>query len=100
MAQTGKQRSLTVSISKTVAGVLQDGYPHIYQGRNTFTYNSINYPTISTTQLATMPVDIFDDRLASFMAYVEGIEVGLSFATDTVVGSEAYRVNTTACPIG
>jgi len=96
MANTGKQRSLTVTINKRIAGVLQDGYPHVYQGRNAFG----TYLAITSSQLGQMPVTDYDARLADFEAYVEGIEVGLSFDTDIVTGSEAYKLNTTACPIG
>jgi hypothetical protein len=95
MANTGKQRSLTVTINKTIAGVLQDGYPHVHNGRLAFG----TYAAIDTLQMATMPVTDYEARLAAFKTYVEGLEVGIEFDTDTVVGSEAYKINTISCPI-
>lgn len=100
MAYTGYQRSLTVQINKTVAGVQADGYPHTYYGRNEFTWNSVTYPVIDALTLATMPVADFNTRLAAFKSYVENLEAGLDMAVDIVAGSDAYQQNTTACPIG
>ena len=99
MANTGKQRSLTVTINKTVAGVQQDGYPQTYYGRNEFTHNSVTYPAITTLQMATMPIADYNTRLAAFKAYVAALETGLDFETDTVAGKDAYQENLTACPI-
>jgi len=96
MANTGKQRSLTVTINKTIAGVVQEGYPRVYQGRNAFD----TYALITSLQMAQMPVSDYEIRLAAFENYVQGLEVGLNFTTDTVSGSEAYRDNITSCPIG
>lgn len=99
MAITGKQRSLTVTIDKTIAGVQVDGYPHTYQGRNTFTVGGTTYPAIDATQMALLPIEVYEARLEDFESYVESLEVGLDMSADVVSGSEAYRVNTTACPI-
>ena len=97
MAHTGKQRSLTVVIGKTVAGENQAGYPKTYYGRNEFTHNSVTYPVIDTLKMATMPIDDYTARLAAFKAYVESQEAGLVVAD--VVTETAYRENLTACPI-
>lgn len=99
MANTGKQRSLTMTVSKTVAGYVVDGYPRIYYGRNEFTYNGTVYAAITPLGLATIPVAIYEARLAAFKSYVEQVELGLDVDESTVVGSEAYRENLTACPI-
>lgn len=99
MANTGKQRSLTVTINKTVAGIQANGYPHTYYGRNEFTHNAVTYTAITSLQMATMPIADYNTRLAAFKAYVETLEQGLDLATDTVAGEEAYRDNLTACPI-
>ena len=99
MANTGKQRSLTLKVNKTIAGVQSEGYPHTYYGRNEFTYNGTLYPAIDALRMATMPVVDYETRLAAFKAYVEGIEAGLDVNESTVAGGEAYRINTTACPI-
>lgn len=99
MAITGYQRSLTVDIDKTIADVQADGYPHTYYGRNAFTQNGTTYDAITVQRMITMPQTVFDARLAAFMAYIEAIESGLEFDTDTVDGFEARRQNLVACPI-
>ena len=99
MANTGKQRSLTMIVNKTIAGLQAEGYPRTYYGRNEFTYNAIVYPAIEPLTMATMPVGDYETRLAEFIAYVETIETGLDVGESTTVGSEAYRVNETAWPI-
>lgn len=99
MANTGKQRSLTMNVNKTTAGVQSDGYPRTYYGRNEFTYNGVVYPAIDAFRMATMPVVDYDARLAAFKAYVETIELGLDVDETIIVGGEAYRENLTACPI-
>lgn len=99
MANTGKQRSLTVQINKTVAGVQANGYPHNYYGRNEFTWNSVTYPAIDTLTMATMPIADYQDRLADFKSYVESLESGLDIDAVVVQGSDAYQDNLGACPL-
>lgn len=99
MANTGKQRSLTVVITKTIAGVLVEGYPRTYYGRDAFSFNGVNYLAILPELLATMPVATYEARLTAFQGYVESLELGLNLATDIVEGDEPYRNNITACPI-
>ncbi len=99
MAYTGMQRSLTLQIDKTVAGVQSSGYPHLYYGRNPFTWNSTNYPAIDALQMATIPVADFEQRLSDFKEYVESLEAGLDLENDTVAGADGYQENLTACPI-
>lgn len=98
MANTGMQRSLTITVNKTVAGDQASGYPHTYYGRNEFTYNGTTYPAIDSLTLATMPVADYEARLADFKAYVESLEAGLDISAVVEAGEEAYRENTTACP--
>lgn len=100
MALTGKERSLTVQISLTIAGVLQPSYPHTYQGRNAFTWDGVDYPTISPCDMQMMSYADYATRLADFELYVQSIEVGLDISSVTVAGKEAYRDNITSCPIG
>lgn len=97
---TGKERSLTVKITKSIAGYVQDGYPHTYYGRNEFTWNGTVYPAITPTEMGKLPIDIYTARLEAFKSFVESIETGLDIDTMTVAGAEAYRTNLTACPIG
>lgn len=99
MARTGKQRSLTVTIGKTVAGVVKNGYPKTYYGANLFSHASETYLAIDALKMATMPIADYEARLAAFTAYVENLESGLIIADVIADGGEAYRDNTTACPI-
>ena len=96
---SGKQRSLTLVVDLTVKGVRPVGYPHNYYGRLQFTWNGVTYPSITTLQLATMPIADFNERLAAFNALVESLESGLVIAAVTEAGKEAYKDNLTACPI-
>lgn len=97
MANTGYQRGLTLTINKYVNGNLVSGYPNIYYGRNAFTWNSVNYPAITPTELAEMDTATFDTRLAAFKAYVQNLEAGLDI--DAVATNAAYQQNLGACPL-
>lgn len=99
MANTGYQRSLTLIITKTVNGVAATGYPKTYNGRNGFSHNGNTYPAITGTQLAQMTAEDYEQRLADFKGYVQGLEYGLDVDAVTVPGSEAYRENLDACPL-
>lgn len=99
MANTGYQRSLTIVVNKTVAGVQQAGYPRTYFGRFEFTFNGTTYPPIETSRMATMPTEDYQARLEAFKSYIESLEVGLDVDEATVPGGEAYRENLGACPI-
>lgn len=89
MALTGKKRSLTISINKTLAGELVSGYPRTYFGMQMFNYNGIEYSTISAEKLATMPVAEYESRLAAFIGYVQSQEVGLNIS-DVQVNEPYY----------
>ncbi len=81
MAITGKRRSLTVKITKTLAGELVAGYPRTYYGLQHFIYSGTEYPLINTTKLATMPIAQYEERLAAFIGYVQTQEEGLDIAS-------------------
>lgn len=91
MALTGFKRSLTLSVSKTLAGVVAQGYPKTYRGMDAFTYQSIEYKAISSELLSTMPVETFENRVIAFKKYVETQEPGLRI--DDVCTVPAY-INT------
>lgn len=99
MALTGMQRSLTLLIDKTIAGVQVEGYPHTYYGRDEFSINGVTYPAIDNEKMVTMPTNEYLNRLSAFKSYVEALEPGLSMEKDTIEGGEAYRENLDACPI-
>lgn len=94
LVNTGKQRSMTISLAKKINGVTIETVTH--DGRLAFG----SLPAITNTELAQMSYDNFTSRLEAFKSYVENIENGLIIDECTVAGEEAYRTNTTACPIG
>ena len=100
MALTGKQRSLTLQLTKTIGGQIQDGYPKTYQGRNQFLWGENYYESITANEMALLSLTDFNSRLADFKSYVESLEVGLDVDANLTAGTEAYKTNTTTCPIG
>jgi len=96
---TGKERSLTIKVEKRLGGILQPGYPVIYQGRNLFYWNEMIWSAIPIEEFPFMSVADYNARLAAFTAYVESIESGLVIAESIIDGGDAYRDNLTACPI-
>ena len=99
MAQTGKERSLTVKISKTKSGIIQPGYPITYQGRNSFAFNNVSYPVIDVFAMSSMSEADYNIRLEAFKSYVQTQESGLNFSTDLIAGNTPYHENLTSCPI-
>lgn len=81
MANTGKYRSLTLKVTKTVAGLVQPGYPRVYDGRLEFG----SYSSISDEQLATMTLEDYYVRLSAFKAWVQNQEPGLNIDETTTV---------------
>ena len=88
MALTGKKRSLTVKITKTLAGELVAGYPKMYYGLQAFTHNGNQFAEITSERMALMPVADYENRLARFKAYVQAQEAGLII--DNVQTNQAY----------
>lgn len=83
MGATGKKRSLTLEVNKTIAGVVAGGYPKTYRGLNAFG----SYVAMTSDQLALMPVADYEARLAAFNVYVETQEPGLSIANTCTVAA-------------
>lgn len=98
---TGKQRSLTLQVIKTVNGNIIPGYENkIYDGKLAFTASGYPYPVITDQELAEMNQSLFERRLNAFCTYVESREPGLKIDEMTETGFEAIRTNTEVCPIG
>ena len=95
MANTGIERSLTLTVTKKINGIIQPGYPIIYQGRTGFG----TYDDISVYDLAVMTNTAFNERLSAFKTYVETLESGLNIDADLINDSQASRENLTSCPI-
>lgn len=88
MALTGKKRSLTVKITKTLAGEIVDGYPRTYLGSISFSHAGTEYPAIDAERLALMPIEQYQARLSAFIAYVQSQEAGLDI--EVVQTNEPY----------
>ena len=88
MGLTGKKRSLTIQVTKTIANELAPGYPRTYYGRNSFDWNSVNYPAITSEDLSLMSVNNFNARLSAFKSYVQSQEPGLEI--DIVQTNQPY----------
>lgn len=69
-----------MTINKIIAGEQVSGYPKIYYGIQAFTYNSVSYAVITSTQLATLSVTAYEERLEAFQSYVESQELGLDIS--------------------
>lgn len=87
---TGMQRATELVVKKIIDGKYAEGYPRVYRLYDEFG----KYPSVTKTRLAELSVDDFIKRLEAFKKYVESIEIGVQVDT-----SEAYRENTTECPI-
>lgn len=98
---TGRQRSLTLQVIKTVNGTIIPGYESkIYDGKLAFTASGYPYPVITDEELAKLNQNLFEQRLNAFCKYVESREPGLKISEMTETGFEAVRTNTDVCPIG
>lgn len=80
MALTGKKRSLTISVTKTLAGETVTGYPRMYYGMQMFNQGGVEYTNITAEKLATMTVEQYQNRLKAFVSYVQAQEAGLIIA--------------------
>ena len=99
MANTGKQRSITIEIDKTVNNNSLNSYPRTYDGKLSFSFGGVNFPEISEQDLAYMQLSDYQTRLDAYKSYVQSIEPGIDINASTELGHEAYRENLTVCPI-
>lgn len=89
---TGTKRSLTFTLTKTVGGVTQVGYPKTYDGRLAFP----GYAAINDTEAAQLTTVQYNTRIAAFQAYVESLEAG--FEADTDMTNTSTVTDLAACP--
>lgn len=97
---TGVERCKTVQIDKQINGASVIGYPKDYSILSAFTANGNSYSLITETDFQQMSDVNYLQRLSDFKDYVESIEEIASIDDITETGYEAYRTNTTSCPIG
>jgi hypothetical protein len=100
---TGYKRSLSVSVTKKINNITQSGYPKTYPtaldiANGYFTYNAVQYDIPTDDELAKLDTATYNALLAAFEAYVESIETGLDFNTDTLVDPVVADEDT--CPSG
>lgn len=104
---SGYKRSLSVSVTKTINGVTQTGYPKTYPtvtdvANGYFTYNSVNYsipPNGITEDAFAQLTDVeFQELLNAFKLYVMSLESGLNFSTDATNSDTVQDEDT--CPAG
>ena len=81
---TGRKRSLTLSINKKANGNIVGGYPKTYEGKNSFIWNGKTYSTINATQFGQLNNDYYIVRLEDFKQYVQSLENGLNVDRDLV----------------
>jgi len=80
--KTGKKRSLTVTITKKSNGNVVGGYPKVYSGTTTFTWDGVTYPTLTDTTFAQLSYDNYLTRLEDYKQYVQSLETGLNIDRD------------------
>ena len=97
---TGIERCKTLRIDKKVSGVSMSGYPKDYSILSAFTASGNSYGVLTETQFQQLPNSNYLTRLADFKIYVQQAEGIASIDAITESGYEAYRTNTTSCPIG
>lgn len=97
---TGIQIANQIIIDKMSGENHLPGYPKSYSILNAFTANGNSYGILTQTEFQQLPNSNYLTRLADFKIYVQQAEGIASIDAVTEVGYEAYRTNTTSCPIG
>lgn len=97
---TGIERCQTFSIDKQVSGVSLAGYPKTYDMLAAFTAGDNSYSVLTVTEFQQLTEADYLVRLLDFKTYIQTAEGIASVDAITEAGYEAYRENTTACPIG
>ena len=93
---SGYQRATKLTISVELNGVVQS--TNIFPLLESFTYNSVTYPAVTTTQIQQMTNDDYTNRVTAYAAYVQANNQ--SQYPGLVVTSAGSRVyNDSACPI-
>lgn len=77
---TGDKRSLKFTLTKTVGGTAQPGYPKTYNGQ--LSWGNALYPTLTDIEAKQLTDAQYTARKTAFLAYVESIEAGFDSATD------------------
>lgn len=100
LVNTGIQIASQITVDKKVSGVSITGYPKNYSILSAFTAGGNSYGVLTETQFQQLPNSDYLTRLADFKIYVQQAEGIASVDAITEEGYEAYKTNTTSCPIG
>lgn len=95
---TGRKRSLTLTITKKANGNVVGGYPKTYEGKDSFTWNGAPYVTLTGNTFAQMSYENYLTRLEDFKQYVQSLEYGLDIDRD--LDPTAQPVSLSATPTG
>lgn len=89
-ANNGTSRSLKVTVTKTLGGIVVQGYPKTYDGQQS--WGNPTYPTLTDIEARRLSDSEFSTRYNAFVAYVQSVEPGSNFATD-IVGAGPTKVD-------
>lgn len=93
---TGYQRATTLTISVLLNGDVQS--TDVFPLMQSFTYNSVTYPTVTAVQIQQMSTTDYNARVAAYAAYVQAnYQSQYPGLTVTAAGSRVQ--NLSACPI-
>ena len=90
----GTERSLKFVVTKTVGGVVEISYPHLYNGQ--ISWGNILYPTLTDKQFRELSDADYNARKTAFIAFVESIEDGLDVSVDQT--NTPTQLNLVGCP--
>lgn len=89
---TGTKRSLTFTVTKTIGGVDQIGYPISYDGRLAF----LTYAALTNVEAQQLTDTQYSTRHTAFAAYIESLEPGFDSGVD--FSNTSTVVDLTTCP--
>lgn len=96
---TGYARSLYVTVSKYLNGIIQSGYPIDYNGNNEFTFDGVTYPTIVGAAIPLLSSEEYAERLTAFKGFVAEQEGLPSIEPFISLLSPPVIFNPAMCPI-
>ena len=93
---TGYQRATTLTISVLLNGDAQS--TDVFPLMESFTYNSVTYPAVTTVQVQQMSTNEYNARVAAYAAYVQA-NYQSQYPGLTVTSAGSRVQNLGVCPI-